>query len=244
MPIEITPGVVFSPGIVIGGAVEIPPAVLLLDAENYAGSGTTWTASVGPNAVLVNSPVYTADSPTYFTFNGVNQYAELLHNSVFKPTAAITMEQWITADDWTAGDPINYFASLSCTQGGGYAHYIWQGVFRSYVRTGAVYQIPSADVSSFAPGSWHHSVTTFDGQYTRLYLDGVLANTVDMGTAGNSITYDPDNSLLIAAEATGTVGAAGQYWPGRVALTSIRSVALTAVQVSALYAANQSRFAV
>ncbi len=51
---------------------------LQLDASNpssYPGSGTTWTdiAGTAQNITLVNSPTYTAASPSYFTFNGSTQ---------------------------------------------------------------------------------------------------------------------------------------------------------------------------
>lgn len=220
----------------------LPNPVLDLDATEYSGSGTTWQSSIGPDATLVNAPTYVAASPTYFDFNGVNQYAEFLHDSVLKPTTAITMEQWITADSWTAGDSTNFLAALSCTQGGGYAHYIWEGTWRSYVRIGASYQIPTADISGFVAGSWHHVVTTFDGRYTKLYFDGILVNTLDLGTSGNVIGYDPDNSILVGAEATGITGAAGQYWSGKIGLTRIWNSALNDSQVTAIYQENVNRF--
>ena len=74
------------------GEVGLPSPVFFLDAEDYVGSGTTWDASVGPNGTLVNSPTYVSTGPVYFDFDGVNQYVEMLHNSVLKPTAEITME--------------------------------------------------------------------------------------------------------------------------------------------------------
>lgn len=223
-------------------SVSIPTPNLKLDALDYSGSGSTWQSSIGPDATLVNTPTYVATSPTYFNFDGVNQYAEFSHDSVLKPTAAITLEQWITADDWSAGDPTNFLASLSCTQAGGYAYYIWEGTWRSYVRVGGSYQIPTADVSGFVAGSWHHVVTTFDGQFTKLYLDGVLVDTEDLGTSGNVIGYDADNSILVGAEATGTTGAAGQYWAGKVGLTRIWNTVLDQTQVTAIYQENVDRF--
>lgn len=220
----------------------LPNPVLKLDALDYSGSGSTWQSSIGPDATLVNTPTYVATSPTYFNFNGVDEYAEFLHEPVLKPTSAITLEQWITADDWTAGDSVNFLASLSCTQAGGYSHYIWEGTWRSYVRVGGSYQIPTADVSSFVAGSWHHVVTTFDGQYTKLYFDGVLVDTEDLGTSGNVISYDSDNSIIVGAEATGTTGAAGQYWAGKVGLTRIWNQPLNDAQVAAIYQENVDRF--
>lgn len=222
--------------------LSLPNPVLKLDALDYSGSGSTWQSSIGPDATLVNTPTYVATSPTYFDFDGVNQFAEFLHDSVLKPTSAITLEQWITADDWTAGNSVNFLASLSCTQGGGYAHYIWEGTWRSYVRVGGSYQIPTAGVSGFVAGSWHHVVTTFDGQFTKLYFDGILIDTEDLGTSGNVIGYDSDNSIIVGAEATGTTGAAGQYWAGKVGLTRIWNSALNDSQVAAIYQENVNRF--
>lgn len=222
--------------------------VLNLDAGNtasYSGSGTTWSSLVSPqyDATLVNAPVFTAGASGSFDFDGINQYAEIAHTSALKPTAAITMEQWITAQDWTAGTlPANYLVSLSCTQGGGYSHNIWEGTWRSYVRALGVYQIPTADVSGFLADSWHHAVTTFDGQYTRLYFDGVQASVVDAGSAGNPIQYAFNNSVIIAAEAGSSTGAAGQYWNGRVAVTRIYSSALSASQVFQNYLALRGRY--
>ena len=51
-----------------------------LDANNpasYSGSGTTWTdlTGNGNDQTLVNSPTYTAGAPSYFSFNGIDQFS-------------------------------------------------------------------------------------------------------------------------------------------------------------------------
>ena len=51
--------------------------VLCLDAadkKSYSGSGASWPAKVGGTANLDNAPTYTSANPTYFNFDGVNQY--------------------------------------------------------------------------------------------------------------------------------------------------------------------------
>lgn len=224
------------------GVLGVPTPVFLLDALDYSGSGSTWASSIGPDATLNNSPVYFSADPTYFVFNGTDTFAEILHDSSVKPTSAITLEQWVTANNWSAGTASSFLASLSCTQGGGYAYYIWEGSLNVYLRSGGVYQIPTANVSSFANNSWHHIVTTFDGRYTKLYIDGALVDTEDMGSSGNAIQYDADNSLLIGAEATGTTGSGGSYWAGNIGLTRVWDQALTDAQVSQIYSSNSSRF--
>lgn len=227
---------------VIAVIAAYPNPVLDLDALDYSGSGTTWQSSIGPDADLVNAPTYVAASPTYFDFDGSTQHAALLHNSILKPTAAITMEQWVAADDWTAGTAPNFKTALSCTQSGGYSHWIQGGTWRSYVRVGGSYQIPTADVSGFAAGSWHHTVTTFDGQFTKLYIDGQLVDTEDLGTSGNVIGYDPDNSILIGAEASGGTTPSSNYWDGKIGLTRLWNESLDQTQVAAIYQENVNRF--
>lgn len=248
MALVIGTGITVGTGVSIRSDIEVATAglVLNLDAESYSGSGD-WldTSGEGNDAALVGSPTFTPGTAASFLFNGVDQYAEMLHDASLKPTAAITLEQWVTAADWTAGAlPSDYLVSLSCTQGGGYSHNIWEGSWKSYVRAAGVYQIPTADVSGFAAGSLHQFVTTFDGRYTRLYVDGALADTVDIGTSGNAIQYAFNNSVIIAAEAGSTTGAAGQYWSGRVAITRIYSVALTPAQVENNFTAVAARYGV
>lgn len=246
MALVVGTGITVGTGISILSDIEAATTglVLNLDAEAYSGSGA-WldTSGLDNDATLVGSPAYTGGTAASFLFNGVDQYAEMLHDATLKPTAAITMEQWLTAADWTAGAlPSDYLVSLSCTQGGGYSHNIWEGSWKSYVRANGVYQIPEFDVSGFAANSWHQFVTTFDGRFTRLYVDGALEDTVDIGTSGNVIQYAFNNSVIIAAEAGSTTGAAGQYWDGRVAITRIYSVALTAAQVENNFVAVAPRY--
>lgn len=209
--------------------------------ESYSGSNSTWFSLVTPqyNATLINSPIF---SNRAFIFNGSSQYAEISHNAALKPTIAITMEQWIASNNWNEPVAGNYDTSLSCTQGGGYAHYIWDGLFRSYVRSGGGYRIPTVNVSSFANESWHHLVTTFDGRYTKIYVDGILGATDDMTSSGNAIQYAFNNSVLIGAEATSTTGTDGFYWNGKISVTRIYNRALNAEEVLQNFNASKSRY--
>lgn len=219
--------------------------VLRLDATNpnsYGGTGTTWfDIENNYDFTLSNSPTFNAQG--YFDFNGTNQYASIPHDSALKPTSEITIEQWLAADDWTAGDVTNFKTAISCTQAGGYAHYIWGGDFRSYVRLGASYRIPIASVSSFSAGSWHHFVTTSDGRYTKIYVDGVLIDTDDIGTTGNAITYDADNDIVIGTESGDAPGSVeAKYWDGKISTTLIYDRALTQSEITQNYNSTKSKY--
>lgn len=232
-------GINYSPKIVTDGLV------LCLDAANplsYPGSGNTWTdlSGNGNNGTLINGPTYSNNNKGNIVFDGTNDYISIPHNPTIKPTAAISMEQLLNADDWSAGVAGNYKTSLSCTQAGGYAHYIWGGNFISYVRANSTYQIPLTSVSGLS--EWHHFVTTFDGRYTKLYLDGVLANIVDIGTTGNLIQYAYNNSLLVAAEVDSSTSPQGFYWDGKVAVTRIYNIALSLSQIQQNYNSLKGRY--
>ena len=191
--------------------------VLRLDPANiksYQGTGTTFkdlTTNLS-DFTLVGTPTYNVNG--FFTFNGTNQYASRVNTASLKPSTAISIEQWLNADNWNAGtSSSNYKCALSCTEGGGYSHNIWSGNFYSYIYAGGKYLTPSASVSNF--GGWHHFVTTFDGRYAKLYIDGSLANTDDHGSANRTMTY-ASNSIFLGVEAGPSTAPAGNFWQGKI----------------------------
>ena len=217
--------------------------VLRLDAANiksYQGSGTTFKdmTTNASDFTLVGTPTYNAYG--FFTFNGTNQYASRVNTASLKPTTAISIEQWLNADNWNAGTSAsNYKCALSCTDGGGYSHNIWSGSFYSYIYAGGRYLIPSASVTDL--NGWHHFVTTFDGQFAKLYIDGNLENSVDYGSANKTMTY-VSNSIFLGAEAGPSTSPTGSYWQGKIATTSIYNKALTDAEILQNYNSTKIRF--
>jgi hypothetical protein len=80
--------------------------VLRLDPANiksYQGTGTTFkdlTTNLS-DFTLVGTPTYNVNG--FFTFNGTNQYASRVNTASLKPATAISIEQWLNADNWNAG---------------------------------------------------------------------------------------------------------------------------------------------
>jgi hypothetical protein len=217
--------------------------VLRLDPANiksYQGTGTSFkdlTTNLS-DFTLVNTPTFNTNG--FFTFNGTNQYASRAHTTIIKPSAAISIEQWLSADNWNAGtSSSNYKCALSCTEGGGYSHNIWSGNFYSYIYAGGKYLVPSASVSNFS--GWHHFVTTFDGRYAKLFIDGSLANTDDYGSANKTMTY-ASNSIFLGAEAGASTSPTGSYWQGKISTTSIYNKALTNDEILQNYNSTKTRF--
>ena len=111
--VKVGPGWKIGPGWTLGSGSSPSPSLLLsLDATDYSGSGTTWTAATGSNATLVNAPTYTAASPTYFSFaSASSQYATVPSLSSL---SSWTLECWFMATSslasqvtTVAGDRIN-----------------------------------------------------------------------------------------------------------------------------------------
>lgn len=217
--------------------------VLRLDPANlksFSGTGTTWNDvnSSSYPFTLTNGPVFYQNG--FFDFDGANDFAVRTHTTQLKPTTAITLEQWLSADDWNAGTSSSYKSSLSCTQGGGYSHNIWSGTFTSYILAGGAYRTPATSVSNLV--GWHHFVTTFDGRYTRLYVDGELKSTIDIGTSGNTISY-ASNGIFVGAEAgSSTTTPEGFYWDGKIGATSIYNRALTELEIAQNYNTTKPRY--
>jgi hypothetical protein len=228
IPVTWTNHITMRLGMLVKPNVLITDGLLLrLDPANiksYQGSGSSFK-DLTTNVVdftLVGSPTHNSNG--FFTFNGTSQYSSRAHTSIIKPTPAITIEQWLNADNWNAGTSAAYKCALSCTQVGGYSHNIWSGNFYSYIYAGGKYLIPSASVSDFS--GWHHFVTTFDGRYAKLFIDGNLANTDDYGSANKIISY-ASNSIFLGAEAGASTSPEGYYWQGKIGNTSIYNKALT-----------------
>ena len=172
-----------------------------------------WSVALEPTLVAGrHGGAYAFDRET-------GNFIRLLHDDTLKPEAALTVALWAHRDDWASHSENAVF--LSNNQGGGYGFDL-----RGTALDVPVYKVaigyddrdkprPWSDLSTLSPG-WHHFAVTFDGRYTRLYVDGNLESTQDAGTV-TTIRYDGDNATLIGAEAgSGNSPQCGWYFTGRI----------------------------
>ena len=153
--------------------------IIELDAQNYIGSGTTWTDSsvAGSNAILNNSPVYVSSGPVYFNFNGAS-YATIDTSTkpdMYSPAVGLgdfTFEIWLNMPSTV-----------------GYSHFIDfpdQGVGRAYKHfNGSIYMVYSPDkggplTTQYIPvDTWTQLVVTRSDQVLYYYQDGLPKSHID-----------------------------------------------------------------
>lgn len=239
MPIVVENGINIGPGITIhNGAVVGPTLLLELDAANYSGSGSTWTAATGSNATLYMSPAYTASSPTYFTFDpGDVEYASVPN---IGNLSTWTVEAWFRVNSTLTGtvtsvicNEFDLTTNLNFSIGTNSAPGSYN-ICVGYWKSGNWYT-----TSGFAPsiGTWYYVVGTYDGSTIKQYNNGVINTTISGGPTPASggevrIARRWDSSDLVSSN----------FFPGDIAITRVYSGAKDATAVTASWNADKARF--
>lgn len=228
-------GVTLNGTRVVDGVV-IPNPISYLDAIDYSGSGTTWTAQNGNNATLVNTPTFAAPSPTYFSFAPASAEKATVPNlgnlstwtveSWFRVTSSLASSVTaVVANEGYGGGNINFTIGQSrATLNRNMCVGFYNGTWRT--------------TAGFAPSlnTWYHCVGTYDGTTLRQYVDGVEQSTL-------SYTGTPlSGGEVRIASRWDSQTAPTDFFPGDIGLTRIWNSSLTAIQVSYLYYQNLSRF--
>ena len=220
--------------------VTIPTPILYLDAEAYPGSGNTWTANVGSDATLINTPTYVATAPTYFDFDDVSgEYATVPD---LGSLATWTVESWFRADQSLVTGVSGNITAVVCNE--------FDLVNRLNFSLGTNRQPASANIcAGFFDGAWrttdgftvsgntwYHLVGTYDGSTVRQYVDGTQQSTLNY-----SGTPQSGGEVRIASRWDSQV-APEDFFPGDIGLVRIWNSALSASQVQELYEENSDRF--
>jgi len=205
-----------------------------LDANNpasYSGSGTTWSdlSGNGADQTLYGSPAYTAGSPSYFSFNGINQYSTGATPFVVPPNQYTKMV-WFQIN--AVGDN-----NLVSSAAGGH--------FMFFANTSTLYAGNAnnppfgpggfGSSTSFNTGTWYCATVVFSSPQIWIYVNGVQ-DAFDP-------TYGPahagDGSVNLAC-----FGPAGNLLNGNIAEVYCYAAALTANQVLQNFNATRSRYGI
>ncbi|MDZ7586549.1 MAG: DUF2341 domain-containing protein, partial [Patescibacteria group bacterium] len=188
-------------------------------ANNSGFGGTALNGSLG---VGTSAPSWSNAGKfgKALSFDG-NDYNDVTYNSTLAPTAEITVSGWFYRTNWA--DSVSQ-VPVSKTQSGGYEFYLTGNNMKIQIYRNGSYGI--AQFSTSALSGWNHFVGTYDGRYTKIYINGILKNTDD-ASANYPITYSVSNSLIIGAEAGAGAGADGYGWTGLLDEVKVYNYALT-----------------
>jgi hypothetical protein len=210
--------------------------VLYLDAANarsYPKSGTTWfdRSGNGNNGTLVNGVGYNGSNYGSLSFDGVDDYVNVLSNINFSyGTGDYTLEIWfnssisITSNKILldqrnttplTGQPVIYISSLA------------KPIF--YIEGSGNLIVGTTTITS---NTWYHiSVSKNSGVYT-FYI-----NAISEGTASNSVSV-PTSGVRIGIDYIGSGGVNGRISAARI----YKGKALSASEISQNFNAFKGRY--
>lgn len=215
--------------------------VLELDAA-VGGSinGSTWSATVGNNAVLNNSPVYRSyNEGTLEIVKSSLQSANVVNFG--SALTVLTAEAWIyvkafpsasaiatiITESYTGANDINFFLGF-LTPG---SSLIEGGFFKS----GSFYKAGTFVANL---NTWYHFALTIDGTNIKLYVNGVLNHSVAQSGAVPGGGVEP----LLIGRKWDTAGDSGNYLSALIPLIRVYNRALSAVEVLSNYSSTKQRY--
>jgi len=186
------------------------------------------------NGVIPSSPsiptTKTASScisGSCLSFDG-NDYVRIPYSASLAPTDVITFSAWASMTTWNGDGAI-----ISKKEAGGYAIDIVSTNLRLQLNRGSSYATITTPLSGISSG-WHFLTGTYDGRYTKLYVDAVMKTSDDAGSI-LPITYIHNNSLFIGAEAMDADIPTTPYFSGLIDDIRIFNAAMPSSQIKEQY---------
>ena len=219
-----------------------PCPVLYLDAgitASYPGAGTTWTDLSGNsnNGTLVGGLGvaglgYSSTNGGSLTFDGSNDYAEVVSNNSLNPTNQITVEMWFQPNETM----VTWQAVLGKGGGSafekGYEFAVSAGQFGFWVNGNSHFVKTTMPIS----GEMAYWVGTFDGTSLKLYKNNNLVDTISYTSTIISTT------LPFRVSAVSEAGGNKNYTAGKYYGVRVYNRALTSTEITQNYNTLKGRY--
>jgi hypothetical protein len=196
------------------------------DATSYNGSGATWYDISGNTAdiTLLNTPTYTSGTPSYFTFNGSDQFG--IGNSAVLSSTSYTKSVWFYLNGYNDNN-------LVSSDTGGHFLYMAGGnkIYSGHTDWGDYQAYPST--ANISLSTWYYVALTFSTTNgMTLYINGALDSTY----TANKNAHSGDGSTNIA-----TFGG-GNLLNGRIAQVFCYNRELSSGEISQNYNATKATY--
>ncbi len=196
------------------------------------GSGTS-AADSSTNAntgTLTNGPTWTTGQiGSAVDFDGTNDYITMGDQSIHEGMAMMALSGWIKMDALPAS---NYFVITKSSAIGQYRLAISSTGMPTFVvatTNNAWYSsgTTASGTTALTTSAWTHLLGTYDGQYVRLYVNGVLVGAGSQAISGNIVSSTSEFRL--------SYDSYGNYFNGQIDEVRLYSRALSADEVADLY---------
>jgi len=142
---------------------------------------------------------------TALHFDGLNDYVKITGHTDLSGPKTITLETWVNVDNFNSS-PCASCAPLIWHQGGAYRFGTGNGKGMHFeLSDGSNTQVLNITSSILKDDTWHHLAGTFDGTWMRIYVDGVIQDS--LRTKFSTIGYTSNNAdIWIGDPVTGYGG--------------------------------------
>jgi hypothetical protein len=204
---------------------------LQLEASNsssYPGSGNIWYDLTSPqqNITLIDTPTYTAGTPSYFTFNGTSEYGT--GSGAVLSSTSYTKSLWFNLNSYLDNNLIS-------SNSGGHFMFFSTGTNRLYSGHSdwPVYSAYGSN-ATFNLNTWYYAALTFNTmEGMKLYINGTLDSTYTI----RKTALPGDGSTNIACFSPG-----GNLFNGRISKVYCYNRSLTGAEVLQNYNVSKGHF--
>ena len=186
----------YNPSIVSDGLVFYIDAA---SSRCYSGSGNTANGLVGSiNGALVNGIGFTSSNNGSFSFDGTNDYISFSNNTSLQPTR-LTLEVWFKLNVALSSQPTEFplvLDKFTLSSLSGYRILFWKGgneLQFSFLNSSVDNNVAISGANTKLSTNWNCVQGTYDGFTSRIYLNGVLENSLSTNTA---ISYNNEDIYL------------------------------------------------
>ena len=204
-----------------------------------SGTGSIIDSSNGNHGTPYGGPIYQSDVPVNpvpltgasnnlsLEFDGVDDYVDLGNPDSLRITGSLTVEAWFktTLTDTTYPQLVSKWWSSGYVNGGSY-NLGWLESGLTFVIQNENQQVLLASSGAmWNDDTWHHATGTWDGNTIKIYIDGILKDSVT--SPGFGLLEDTTRTVRIGSDNRYTESGNDRLFAGHIDEVRISNSALS-----------------